>query len=55
MLYILDLICLCIEVYSYYEITKQIFDKVKWDIRIYSVELVIFNDVQWSRISTKRN
>ena len=34
---------------------KQIFDKVIWDIRNYSVELVIFDDAQRSRISTKRD
>ena len=34
---------------------KEIFDKVKWDIRNYSVELVIFDDAQRSRISTKRD
>ena len=33
---------------------KQIFDAVKYDIRNYSVELVIFDDAQPSRISTKR-
>ena len=28
------------------DVIKQIFDKVKWDIRNYSVELVIFDDAQ---------